>query len=213
MRMKSERRNVIPARIAVATLAVVFAVVLPAAADQMSKDTLKSVQGEVVMLTPVTLQLGVDGRIEDFEVTTESEIPAGVNAGEWVTIWYTEEPSGKVTVSTMERSKRSTDESGTSGTSASESSRQSSGTMSGSESSTESATRSTGSSSSMSGSESTRQGDSGSAMSDTGLSQTATSGGSEAYQLPQTASAQPTLLIVGLLALTLAGGLAYLRRS
>ncbi len=213
MRMQSERRNIIPATIAVATLAVLLAVALPAAADQMSKDSLKSVQGEVVMLTPVTLQLGVDGRIEDFEVNTESEIPAGVNAGEWVTIWYTEEPSGKITVSTMERSQQPAEQSSTSGTSATESGSESSGTMSGNGSSTESATRSTGSSSSMSGSEGTRQGDTGSAMTDTGSSQTGTSGGSEAYQLPQTASAQPALLIAGLMMLTLAGGLALLRRS
>jgi hypothetical protein len=79
-------------------IAVLVAAASVAAASDMDRDT-KTVEGEVLMLTPAVLQLASDqGVIEAFEITPDSEIDDRVVRGDWVTVWYRDTGESKVVV-------------------------------------------------------------------------------------------------------------------
>ncbi|HSL17036.1 MAG TPA: hypothetical protein VLB51_03940 [Methylomirabilota bacterium] len=79
-------------------IAILVAAASVAAASDLDRDT-KTVEGEVLMLTPAVLQLASDqGVIEAFEITPDSEIDDQVVRGDWVTVWYRDTGDSKVVV-------------------------------------------------------------------------------------------------------------------
>ena len=83
-------RQLIPIAVLVATAAVAAA---------HDTDSMETMEGEVLMLTPAVLQLASDqGVIEAFEITPDSEIDDRVVRGDRVTVWYRDTGESKVIV-------------------------------------------------------------------------------------------------------------------
>lgn len=78
---------------------IVILVAAAAVAVAHDTDSMETMEGEVLMLTPAVLQLASDqGVIEAFEITPDSEIDDRVVRGDWVTVWYRDTGESKVIV-------------------------------------------------------------------------------------------------------------------
>lgn len=152
------------------------------------------ITGQLLFLTPDTMQIGTAQGIVDLKITKDSKVNSSVVQGDYVDVWYETNPSGNVVVSytksskPMPSSKQMQPQSGQMGTSSSSSS------------------------SGMQGAQSSNSPQPSASQPMQGASSQPSSSGSHGMkQLPHTGSSRPLVGLVGLLALIGAVGLTLPR--